>query len=430
VDLIPDTWTDAKGNPRTNLRFQGWVAEWEADWDGEEPVIRLNCVDNTHLLIQMPAPAKGVVDKNLPLDQAIAKYLTFAPSFQGLSVEYRPTGVKAPILKQVMAKSAFRPGLGPPLARGGGAGEKLAVWDYLTDICRSVGHSVFVDGTTVVIQRVRTMTSANVQGRGDDPYVLQGGRPGMPVRRMIYGRNVKRMTAKRNFTKNAPVNVSVRAYNPEQKQVIVERFPLEKDKQVYALPGDSSPDQKWAEITVGGGVTDRPTLRAFAQEYYEQLSRQEIGWTVETENFASFGGGNEDPDLLDLRFADSLEILVTREDEYAGSASLLEQQLTIAGANSLRLQNAGFDERFADAYAKAYTDAGFQTIYRVHKVEVSGSTADDEGVSFRIDCVNYVELTSDKSLAPGEEPAATTPASPPALPKLPPPPPGPAPGGG
>lgn len=415
VDLLPDTYTDDQGRPRTNVRFRGWVDAWSVEWGrDDEPVIHLECTDNTALLINMPAPSKAVVSKDLPLDQAIAKYLTFSPSFAGLSVEYRPANETPPTLKDVLHKSAFRPGMGPPVARMGSpstAAEKISVWDYLTDICRSVGHSIFVDDTAVVIQRVRTLTSANVQGRLDDPYqgrTLPDGTQ-MPVRRLIYGRNVKEMRLKRNFTKHAPANVSVRAYNPEKKQVLVERFPLTADKQVYALPGDTTPDQKWLEFNLGGGVVDAATMRRFAQEIYEHLGRQEIAWEMKTDNFASFGGGNTDPDLLDMRAGDPLEILVARDDSRS-TPGRVEGDLAAFSRNVQYMQRLGFDGEFASAYARAYTDAGFPTVYRTRQVVVSGSVEQGEGVSFDVECVNYLEVTSDKSLDGDEEPPAKAPA--------------------
>lgn len=432
LDLIPDTYTDAAGNPRTNIRFQGWVDEWNVEWTREDqPVIHIECVDNTYLFIKMPAPAKAVVSKDLPIDQAVAKYLTFSPSFAGLAVEYRPAGAVAPVLKDVLSRSAFLPGQGPPVAKMGspaGSAEKISVWDYLTDLCRSLGHSIFVEGTTLVIQRIRSLTSANVQGRADDPYkgrTLPGGLF-LPTRRMLWGRNVKEMRLKRNFSKNAPVNVSVRAYNPEQKKIIVERFPLAHDRQVYVLPGNTTPDEKWLELTIGGGVTDTSTLKIFAQEVYEQLGRREIEWQVKTDNFASFGGGNTDPDLLDIRPTDALEILVARDD-VRSTPTQMENRLAAYGTNARYLQDLGFSEKFADAYAKAYTNAGFQNVYRVKQVDITGSVEPGEGVEINVECVNYLEVTSDKSLDDGLEPTVNSPGAPPAPPAAPPPPSGPTP---
>lgn len=421
VDLLPDEYTDGNGQPRTNLRFQGWVDAWEGDFD-KMSLIHLECTDNTRLLLTIAAPAKAQVSKDLPLDEAIAKYLTFSPTFNGIAVEYRPANVKAPKLADVLHSSAFLPGQGPPVAHMHGAtAQKAMVFDYLTDLCRSLAHSLYFDGTTLVIQRVRSLTSAAVQGRADDPYrprTMPDGSTAQ-VRRMIYGRNLRPLKLKKNFSNKAPANISVRAYNPDNGQVLVERFPTKEDAQVYALPGDGGAEQKWQEMTMPGGVVDRATMRAYAQEVYESMWRQEIEVEATTKNFASFGGGNLDPDLLDLKFGDPIDILFSRDDYYS-TLGPTTKALDAQGANADLLRAAGFPDAFAVAYAKAYTDAGLQSTYRFHQMEVSGSM--EEGVALALKLVNYVEVTSDASLAIGEEPVAVPPARPQVAPRAGPPP--------
>lgn len=426
LDLLPDEWTDDNGLPRTNLRFQGWADSWECEWGKGLALINLECTDNTRLLLNLDAPAKGQVSKDLPLDQAIAKYLTFSPIFQGLTVEYRPDFAVAPTLGDVMHSSAFLPGQGPPVSMlAGGHYEKASVFDYLTDICRSVGHSLFMDGTTLVIQRVRSMTSANVQSRPNDPYKPRTMPDGtqLPYRRLLYGRNISTLKIKRGMTRHAPVNISVRAYNPDTKETIVERYPLAKDVQVLAIPGDTA-EQKWLELNIGGGIVDRKTMRIYAQEIYESLGRQEISVEASTKNFSSFGGGNSDPDILDLAFGDPLEILFARDDVYSTLGPTI-RSLDASGSNAALMRAAGFPDAFANAYAKAYTNAGLQQVYRTHQVDLAGHR--EEGVALKISLVNYVEVTSDKSLSADEEPAQNPATQAPRAPAGPPPPPAPPP---
>jgi hypothetical protein len=425
TDDLADTWTDANGQQRTNLRFVGWVDKWDIEWPNEgPPMLHLECVDNARLLIDLQAPTKGQLDATLPIEQAVAKYLAFAPTLAGLSVEYRPTGEKPPIIKGLVAASAMRVGEGPPVSRGAHPGEKMSVFDYLSDNCLALGHKLFMDGTTLVIQRLRSLTSANVQGRDDDPYKTRTLPSGvqLPYRRFIYGRNVKSLRVGRNFTAHPPQNVSVRAYNTEQKQVLVERFPLAQDAQVVATPGDAV-DNKWLEVWIGRGVIDRATMRAYAQEVYESMGRQELSVEVRTPNLSSYGGGNDDPDVLDMKFGDPVEVLFNREDYYS-SLSALQQKLDSVAANAAYFEAQGFSPQLSQAYAKAYTNSGMQTVYRLHELEVQGGIegVEDAAVQVTMSCVNYVEVTSDKSLAPGEEPAATSPAAPPAAPLAPPPP--------
>jgi hypothetical protein len=436
VDLLPATYVDSHGNPRTNLRFQGWVDKWHNNWSDGAPTIQLECTDNTRQMITIPAPQKMQISTTIPIDQAIANYLAAFPSLEGLAVQYRPTGATPPTLGNVVTKASVRSGQGQPV-RGNaspGAGEKMTLWDHLTDTCRALGHAVYMEGTTIVITRIRSLTSSAIESRADDPYVPRQLPTGevLQQRRMLFGRNIRELDVERDFVNKPPTNISVRAYDSDQKKVLVERFPLAEDAQVYAIPGNATPDQNWMELTMPGGIKDPATMRIYAQQIYENITRQEIAISVKTDNFASFGGDNEDPDLLDLRFGDALEVVFNAEDFYS---SLNEEQkdLDSVALNSQRLQRAGFPQKFADAYATAYTNAGFQTKYRTHQVEISGDapTSDDAGgVSFDLKLVNYVEVTSDASLAPGEEPTNPPTASPAAPPRAPPPLPGPVPGVG
>ena len=63
---------------------------------------------------------KLVVGADMPLDKAIATYLANFPQFRGLRVEYRPAGSAVPSLSVALAKSSYKPKLGP--APTGGAG--------------------------------------------------------------------------------------------------------------------------------------------------------------------------------------------------------------------------------------------------------------------------------------------------------------------
>ena len=57
ANMIPDTWVDAQGNLRTNLRFQGWVDDWSYDFsDTATALVHMKCVDNTRLFLDQEMP--------------------------------------------------------------------------------------------------------------------------------------------------------------------------------------------------------------------------------------------------------------------------------------------------------------------------------------------------------------------------------------
>lgn len=403
LNVLPEQYTDDQGRIRSNLRFEGWVDKWEVDWDDEgEPTITIECLDNTRLLIDIEAPAALVIAANRPIDQAIADYLANFPGCEGLQVEYRPAGATPPVLGAALAGTAYRPHLGPVPARGGGATTKLAVWDYLTDVCGALGHLIRVEGTALLIQQPQTLLSSAIEGvvRPDDPYqgrTVDG--TDRPVRLFLWGRNVKKQHIGRNFARREPTNVEVRCYSPRRKKTLVSRFPdpiAQKNLvMVKARPGDATTDQKWMVWRVRG-IEDQQTLDLVARNVYVSVCRMQFELNLETANLASFGGDSKtDPDILDMRTGDTFDLQVARQDDYG---TINETEDALIGRASEFMQTLGFPPDFADAYARAYTDEGFQTRFRLRTMQVEWD-AEQEGVGITIHGVNYIEVRMDQPLS-------------------------------
>lgn len=400
LSVVPDTYLDAQGRMRTNKRFEGWVDTWEVEVpeDGE-PLVQLTCRDNSALLFDQELPPKLAVDAALPIDKAVATLLSNFPQFAGLAVEYRPSGVEIPTMKGALARTAYRPKLGPTMSKGGGASEqqKVSVMDYLTDVCGALGHNVCVQGKTLVIQTVRNIYKP-AAARPDDPY--QGRTVGgvfFPGRLFIYGRNVLEYKVSRAFSKVQPKTIEVRSYNTLRKQVIAIRFP--EDIVSSVGPGDGYTERKVQVVKVGG-VTDPKTMRIVAQTIYETLGRNELNAHIKTKNMQSFGGESADPDILDMQTGDEVQLLVNRADEEDGNTFTKVEKTLLLQADAKRfMEKIGYSGPFADAYAKAYSDAGFQTKFAVRDFQADWSS--DDGVALDINAVNYIEVRNDQAL-PGE----------------------------
>jgi hypothetical protein len=417
LNCLPDTYVDANGTQRTNSRFLGWVDKWAVEWvDKDEPMIHLECRDNTQLLIDQEAPAKLVVDMTKPIDQAVAGYLSNFNQLNGMSVQFLPSSDTPPVLQTVLANTAYRPQLGPQPARGGGTTGKLSIWDYLTDLCGAVACSIRVEGTTVVIQRPRAYVSNTAGPRPDDPYqgrTLPSGLS-LPYRTFIYGRNVLEMHQSRNFTKNVPLNIEVRSYCSENKTLLVARFPstmasaYQSNRLTSSIPGNASPEQKWLEFRVPE-VKDLPTLQNIAQSIYEQLGRNELICEIKTKNLSSFGGGNLDPDILDMQFGDNFQVLTNQDPTEINSFTFMESQLQSQAAATAFLTNLGFSSDFAAAYASAYANVALPTLFRMKQMKVSWEHED--GISLHLVGINYIEARENRTLPAGQEPGTTSPTA-------------------
>jgi hypothetical protein len=343
---------------------------------------------------------------NDPIDKAIATYLANFPQFAGLTVEYRgDPNDTVPTLKGILSGTAFRPQLGPQA--GGGSGDDLVVWDYLTDICGSIGHVIRIDGNEIIIQRPSTILHGKASSRADDPYKGRNMASGtFSSRAFIWGRNIDEFEVSRDLANNETKNVEVRCWSPRRKQLLVARFPDKPNRIPSSSPGDARADNKWT-VKYVRGIEDKATLQKIAEDYFHGRNRNEMEVTLKTKNLASFGGDNEDPDLLDLKAGDAVEIHT--DSANPGTDAQVEGNLRAQAPTEKMLLDLGFKQEFATAVARAYANAGFQKLYRVREMSTTGDV--DEGVSFEIRGANFVQVRGDAvppAPAPQKPTASTT----------------------
>jgi len=401
---VPDTYTDPFGKPRTNLRFEGFADEGKISLDESSGSVSFEFTDNTSMLIDQPAPPRLTVSAKQPIDRAIAGYLAAFPQMRGLSVEYRPKtdDDDKPVLGKVLSATAKAKKDEGPTPAGSA---KLTVWDYLTDVCGSIGHIVRVEGTTIVIQRARTLYGGQYR-RPDDPFTGreisgQGAPPLLISTRMYgYGINVQGLEIGRAWRQRETTNIEVRSYDNDRKKTIIARFPEKNDRVKSLHPGNAA-ELKF-EVHRVSGITDQKTLKIVAQNIFEGKNRNEMGVVLETPNLGSFGGDNLDPDALDLREGDPVRVEIVRQPDDVGANTILDLQRGLAS----QIVALGFPQDVADAYEKARSRLAFPTTFRVK----SGlfDWQNDKGVTMKLELTNYVEVRVDKKLPDGEEPSPPT----------------------
>jgi hypothetical protein len=115
---------------------------------------------------------------------------------------------------------------------------------------------------------------------------------------------------------------------------------------------------------------------------------------------------------------DTFEVFTQRDKNERSSVTYAETKLSALSLNSAYMQTLGFSAEFANRYAKAYTNAGFLTTFRLRNMKVRWSIegGDGGGIAFRLLGVNYLEVRMDKSLPAGQEPGTSAPTATPALP--------------
>ena len=402
LNVVPKEYMDGFGRQRTNLRFEGWVDSWEVSYPADsQPMVKLECRDNSTLLIDTECPPRLTINPRKPLDQAFAEYLTFFPQFTGLRVEYRPRGEEPPVYIKALQKTAFKAYIGPMFSGG-----KLTVWDYFTDMAGALGHTVRFDGVTCIIQRSRTIFGAKFPRRADDTFkgrLLPSGRS-LPYRLFVYGRNVSEWNMKRKFTVAGPTTIEVRCYSTALKRTLVVRYPFKKERLERGLPGFVMPDEKVQVFNVQG-IADEKTLRIVSQDIYEQLGRNELELTMRTKDLASFGGNTFDTDLLDCKAGDAIQFEVARDEETQNlNTSSAAEGVSSDKSSAFRyIKKFGYSDSFAAAYSNAMENRLLQPYFRVKRMDFDWSC--DTGIDISVTAINYIEVRGD-ALAEGEEPKA------------------------
>jgi hypothetical protein len=412
LNVVPDNYLDANGIQRSNLRFQGWVDVLEHEWpDEDEPFVNFQCRDNTTLLIDQDAASMLAIDDQKGIAEATAVYLSNYPQFAGLAVEYRPAGVEVPKLGDALAGTAFKPHIGPtPTKQGGAAGSKLSVWDYLTDMCGAIGHICKVEGTTLVLQRARTATSHGGGQRPTDPFRHRDhDGVAMDRRTLIYGRNLKSMKCGRKYSKTTPQSIECRCYSQKRKKTLVARFPeVAASPKGPILPGDDRAESRVQVVRIAG-VEDDKAMRIIAQSWYETLGRGELNFHLKTKSLGSWGGGNEDTDLLDVQPGDAIDVYIHRDEvDELCTANNIEAVMLVQQSAERFLLKMGYPADFAKAYAQAYQAVGYQTTFVVRGFSCDCNLED--GITLDYEVVNYVSVRADVTLPEGEEQPSDTPA--------------------
>lgn len=164
------------------------------------------------------------------------------------------------------------------------------------------------------------------------------------------------------------------------------------------------------------GITNQKRLQQIAQELYEEIGRQELGGNVKTKSLASFGAGNEDPDLLRLRPGDAMQLMIDAGPlrTYAPTVSPLNANTRMDSGELVQKLTAQFggDSNLARAIVATTRNAvtELQNTYRVANVVFDWDVK--SGVSVAFDFHNYViarDAVTPTAPSTGQTTTVTTP---------------------
>jgi hypothetical protein len=321
------------------LRMIGLVDEWQVDEADNGAEVTLSGRDLRGPLLDTPLGTDpsisqqilGELDLSQPIDQVVTQLLRYNPLFDLINVktneaEWDNETVPAPRAADLIPR--HRQGANGQRTAGRasmpGDSNQMSFWDLIVQLCFIVGAVPFFRGESMLIRparsiydQQRTWFNPDVQTPfvPDQPRHVQGVDGDISIRWLVYGRDAQKLHFSRKFGGfQRPKTVRCVSINPDGGQrglgqVVQAQWPPaaspDRSRTNRVSPSARLSQEEVLTIPVHG-ISDVGRLQSIAQNLYEQISRLEMGGTASTPNLASFGGDNDDPDLLRLRPGDGV----------------------------------------------------------------------------------------------------------------------------
>jgi len=430
-----------------NSMLVGVVDEVTYDLSSRTNTITISGRDIRSILIDSPvSPTMFTGKKKLNLDQPITKVLEdliaqhphsenmHVKRFEGEWLDLDGNIVSEPHVAtkdNVTAVNCSPSGDGASHSTASGSGG-TSFWSLITTYCELVAAVPYFVGEELRVRPAAAIWS-HLKKDGFDPGTptpfkdgkprtiqTEGGQRQEAIRLFVYGRNAERVTATRKFAGYKTRAVQVYSYDTSstkrgKDKLITATFPEEGSKHAKKGAGSGKKNANLAAVTdvdMSGkvssqtlkisrpGIKDKKQLLAIAKAIYEELGRHDISGTVETKNLASFGGDNDDPDLMHLRPGDPVRIVTDLRDRNAPAvpaSTFLETQRSIfksfEEAVAAITKTLG-DENLARAIVASTQQfsAGVADYYIVQNVKYDFN---EKGVRIACEFANYIEVRQD-----------------------------------
>lgn len=384
-----------------NLVFRGLVDEWKPRFDDSGEEITISCRDYTAIFhdVEIPAGITQVVSLKQPVWNVIRDIMSTLPMARGMCLELRPI---ADFLEDFHNVSESMPT--GNLLEDDKTGHKakrakrMSYWDYMLTLAMSQGFILFFELDHVVIQRARTLYAEDAPLRKEFSRTYQGET--FNIRRMIWGHNLEELEFSRKMSGLTVPTITVTSYDTHLGKPLTVRWPL-KPRATLESPSGKVQGEDIRSYVVDA-VAREDVLLEIAKGIYEQIARQELEGSMKTRNLASFGGNNENPDLLKMRAGDPVEIGILPTDrsgggEAQGKSIIMDMAAQSPAEITQRMIALGFDRRVAAKLALNFKSGQFPTVFRAQEVQYDWDV--DSGVSIDIRFINYIEILRDPELS-------------------------------
>lgn len=417
-------------NDRKNLVLAG-LADVVRDTFGETgSEVQIEGRGLQGIFLDLPISAEAVASVNVDqkISDVIADLLKAVKLADKIPMETTaPTGGEIPVVgaKAVVTRINLNAKGSKTKRATKGENSSLNFWDIVTNFCFLVGYVPDFNGHTLRLRPAVSLYDKRKIGlKGQSPFKdkqprtiqTNNGSEQLSVRRMVYGRNLLNFMMERKLggTAKTPIIRCVSTvtdsdkrgsgrllevfWPPNDPTTDVDGGKLEDAQTTDVAPNGEGSQKNILTVAVSG-VKDEERLREVAHAIYEEVCRGELTGSASTKDLASFGGNNEDADLLRLRPGEPVQFQIDSTgvrgqppivNEVTNLASMSPEEATDQVAERL-----GGDRDLAQVIVGTVrgTLKNLQDTFRVGTVRYGWDV--DQGIAVDFDFQNYVEVRFD-----------------------------------
>jgi hypothetical protein len=388
-------------------------------------IIQVEGRDLRGLFLDTPIAAETLqrIDLSLPIDEVVSALVNdLHPQGGRITVQaaddldWPGFVVPSPGVQDDLTRVNLDAGGQRQVASGKGEVSKITFWDLITQYCMLVGAVPYFAGRTLMIKPARSLyyfrqaelSPAEAETPFDGALPRSVAYPLVQVpedytyRRLVFGRDIENWKMERKL---GGVKVpAIRCVSIDTSGEV-----RGQDKLIWAVhPDETQQAARVTSVGAGGqtgqsdelrisipGIRNRDRLKQIAEDLYEEIGRKEISGSVQTKNLASFGGDNQDPDLLKLRPGDPMEFRVDASglDTFPPPISELTQHTHRLFEDEVAevAKRMNGDENLARVLVASNRGEVSELVrtFRVNNVKYDWSAESGIGIAF--DFQNYIE---------------------------------------
>lgn len=334
--------------------------------------------DYTGLLLDKEWDPTKQIPYGIPLDQQV-QAIADAAAPPGAALKFRVVWDVEESLFEKLSLAGGKPKVGAQhrstKRKGLWVRPGKTYWDVIYEMTLSCGLNAFVRGEEIIIRAPNTQTTASVA----------------KAPKLVYGRNLMSLNAKRKLTREKVPTIQVVGFDPAVGQVSAiypenanEAAAVGVQLKTKVAKVDKNAlgivSSEILLVNAPQGVVDKATLKQIAKARFVSMARAETSYRAETKHLEALDG----EDLLRLNAGDPVSIMFDPFNKEQMNSLSVEQRVD-------HLLDLGYSAQIS-RYIATYYDRldQYRAPHYIHSAEYEWAAGEDgAGITIGIESVNY-----------------------------------------